>query len=160
MCGGQRGITLIEILIVLTIALVVAGMAMPWFLGTIEAYRLRVAAWEFVGDLRLARQKSVTMQVRHRICLFDCSTSVPGAAYILERQDSTDPTGWRLDVARTDLADGVVITTNGPQGKIEFGMKGEPFQTLGTSSRLTNGSGTYQVTVASTGRVRVCKGAC
>lgn len=160
MCGGQRGVTLIEILIVVTIALVVAGVAMPWFLGTIEAYRLRVAVWEFVGDLRLARQKSVSTQVRHRICLFDCSTAVPGAAYILERQDSTDPTGWRLDVARTDLADGVVITTNGPQGKIEFGTKGEPFQTLGTTSRLTNGTGTYQVTVASTGRVRVCKGAC
>jgi len=154
--GGQRGVTLIEILIIVTLLVVVAGVAMPWFLGVIEAYRLRVAAWELAGDLRLARQKAVTTQVRHRICLLNCTSPVPIGGYLLERQAA----GWVLDVTRADLPDGVVITTNGPGDKITFDTKGELSGTLGTTTTLTNGTGIYEVRVASTGRVRVCKGTC
>ena len=158
MRGGQRGVTLIEILIIVTLVVVVAGVAMPWFLGVIESYRLRVAAWELAGDLRLARQKAVTTQVRHRICLLNCTSAVPAGGYLLERK-VTD-TDWALDVTRADLSDGVVITTNGPGDKITFDTKGELSGTLGTTTALTNGTGTYEVKVASTGRVRVCKGTC
>lgn len=156
MKGGQRGITLIEILIVVTLLVVVAAMAMPWFLGIIEGYRLRVAAWELAGDLRLVRQKSVSTQVRHRICLANCSGPVPAGGYLLERE----AVGWVLDVARNDFPDGVTITTNGPGNKITFDTKGELAGTLGTTNTLTNATGTYEVRVASTGRVRVCKGIC
>jgi prepilin-type N-terminal cleavage/methylation domain-containing protein len=154
--GDQRGITLIEILIVVTLLVVAAGVAMPWFLGVIEGYRLRVAAWEIAGDLRLARQKSVSTQVQYRICLSNCASAVPAGGYLLERQAG----GWVLDVARNDLPDGVVVTTNGPGDKITFDTKGELAGTLGTTTTLTNGTGTYEVRVASTGRVRVCKGTC
>jgi Tfp pilus assembly protein FimT len=154
--GGQRGVTLIEILIIVTLLVVVAGVAMPWFLGVIESYRLRVAAWELAGDLRLARQKAVTTQVRHRICLSNCASPVPIGGYLLERQAA----GWVLDVTRADLPDGVVIATNGPGDKITFDTKGELSGTLGTTTALTNGTGTYEVKAASTGRVRVCKGTC
>jgi prepilin-type N-terminal cleavage/methylation domain-containing protein len=152
--GGQRGVTLIEILIVVTLSVVVAGVAMPSILGVIESYRLRVAAWELAGDLRLARQKAVTTQVQHRICLLNCTKPVPARGYLLERK-VTD-TDWALDVSRADLPDGVVITGD----KITFDTKGELWGTLGTTTTLTNGTGTYEVKVASTGRVRVCKGAC
>ncbi len=156
MRGGQRGVTLIEILIVVTLSVVVAGVAMPWFLGVIESYRLRVAAWELAGDLRLARQKAVTTQVRHRICLSNCAGPVPTGGYLLERQAA----GWVLDVTRADLPDGVVITTNGPGDKITFDTKGDLWASVGATTTLTNETGTYKVVVASTGRVRVCKGTC
>lgn len=161
MRGDQRGITFAELLVVITLLLILGGVAASSTFGLIEAYRLRVAVWEFVGDLRLARQRAVSTQVRHRICLFDCSISIPGAAYILEREGNPlDPSSWSPDVARTDLAEGVVITTNVAGGKITFNTKGEPSGSLGSTSTLANGSGIYQVTVASTGRVRVCRGTC
>lgn len=155
MRGGQRGVTLIEILIIVTLLVVVAGVAMPWVLGVIESYRLRVGAWELAGDLRLARQKAVSTQVRHRICLSNCAGPVPTGGYLLERETA----GWILDVARTDLPDGVAITTTAPNDKLTFGSKGEVSGATGTMT-ITNGTGTYEVAVAVTGRVRVCKGTC
>lgn len=156
MRGGQRGITLIEILIVVTLLVVAAGAAMPWFLTAIEGYRLRVAAWEIAGDLRLVRQKAVTSQVRHRICLSNCASPVPAGGYLLEREGAS----WELYVARADLPDGVGVTTNGPGNKITFDTKGELSGTLGATTTVVNGIGMYEVKVASTGRVRVCKGTC
>ncbi len=156
MRGGRRGVTLIEILIVVTVFAVVAAMGMPWVLGVIESYRLRVAAWELAGDLRLARQKAVTTQVKHRVCLSNCDSAVPPGGYLLEREGSPL---WELDVVRSDLPDGVAITTTAPNDKLTFGSKGEVSGATGTMT-ITNGTGTYEVAVAITGRVRVCKGIC
>lgn len=153
MRGGQRGVTLIEILIVVTLLVVVAGVAMPWILGVIESYRLRVAAWEVAGDLRLVRQKAVTTQLRHRICFSACDSPVPVGGYLLEREGTPL---WVLDVARTDLPNGIAISDNAG-GKFTFESKGE---VNGGTATLTNGTGTYEVKVSSTGRVRVCKGTC
>lgn len=150
---GQRGITLVEILIVITLSVIVAGMAMPWFLGVIESYRLRVAAWELAGDLRLARQKAVSTQSRHRICFSACDSPVPPGGYLLEREGTPL---WVLDVTRTDLADGVTITDNAG-GKFTFEAKGE---VNGGTATLVSDAGTYEVKTAPSGRVRVCKGIC
>ena len=152
MRGGQRGVTLIEILIVVTLLVVVAGVAMPWFLGVIESYRLRVGAWELVGDLRLARQKAVTTQVRHRVCFSGCDSPVPAGGYLLEREGAP----WELYVVRADLPDGVAISDNAG-GKFTFEAKGG---VNGGTATLSSTAGTYQVRTASTGRVRVCKGIC
>lgn len=153
MRGGQRGVTLIEILIVVTLSVVVAGVAMPWFLGVIESYRLRVAAWELAGDLRLARQKAVTTQVRHRICFSGCDSPVPAGGYLLEREETPL---WKLDVVRADLPDGIAISDNA-EGKFTFEAKGG---VNGGKTTLTNGGGSYQVKTAPSGRVLVCKGTC
>ncbi|MFQ5988331.1 MAG: Tfp pilus assembly protein FimT/FimU [Candidatus Methylomirabilales bacterium] len=153
MQGGRRGVTLIEILIVVTVFAIVAAMAMPWILGVIEAYRLRVAAWELAGDLRLARQKAVSTQVRHRVCLSNCASAVPPGGYLLEREGTPV---WELDVVRSDLPDGVAITDN-TGGKFTFEAKGG---VNGGTATLSSTAGTYQVRTASSGRVRVCKGIC
>jgi prepilin-type N-terminal cleavage/methylation domain-containing protein len=153
MRGGQRGVTLIEILIVITIVVVAAGAAMPWLIGAFEAYRLRVAAWELAGDLRLARQKAVSTQARHRICFLSCNNPLPPGAYLLEREEAAS---WKLDVVRADLPQGVSISDNAG-GKFTFEAKGE---VNGGTATLTNGIATYEVKIASTGRVRICKGTC
>lgn len=139
------------------ILLVVAGLAAPWILGTLQAYRLRVAAWEIAGDLRLARQRAVSLQQRHRICFSGCSAAVPEGGYLLEREQAAGV--WVVDASRSDLPDGITITTTAPTGTVTFEAKGEISGAMATIT-LTNETGTYQLTTAQTGRVQVCKGSC
>ncbi|MGH7371570.1 MAG: GspH/FimT family pseudopilin [Candidatus Methylomirabilales bacterium] len=160
MAGDNKGISIIEILMVALALAVMAGMAMPSVSRTLEVYRLRGAAWNLAGDLRLARQKAVSLQLDHRICLTDCSDAVPAGGYLLERQNpGGPPPGWVVDVFRSDVPDGVTITTTALGGKLTFDTKGGVSGAMGTMT-LTNGSGTYQVATAITGRVLVCKGNC
>src|SRR3990170_6403866 len=77
MVGGDRGFSLMEILMVAAALVVLAGMAMPSVFRTLEVYRLRGAAWNLAGDLRLARQKAVSLQLDHRICFANCDAAVP-----------------------------------------------------------------------------------
>ncbi len=158
--GDQEGVTAMEILIVLVVVGIMTALAMPLILGNMESYRVRVAAWEMAGDLRLARQRAVSLQKSHRICLSTCGSPVPTGGYLLERQQiPMDPTSWVVDLVRTDIPNGVALTTTAPGGKLTFGSKGEVWGASGTMT-LTNVSGTYQVATATSGRVRVCKGTC
>ncbi len=146
----QRGVTAIEIFVVLVVIAIMAGAATPWILGAIQTYRVRAAAWELAGDLRLARQKAVSLQRGHRICFTACGSPVPTGAYLLERQD---PTGWALDMTRNDIPNGVAVTS--PANTLTYGTKGDG---SGGTITLTNNIGTYVVVAAPSGRVRVCKG--
>jgi len=146
----QRGVTAIEIFVVLVVIAIMAGAATPWILGAIQTYRVRAAAWELAGDLRLARQKAVSLQRGHRICFAACGSPVPTGAYLLERQD---PTGWALDMTRNDIPNGVAVTS--PTNTLTYGTKGDG---SGGTITLTNNIGTYVVVAAPSGRVRVCKG--
>ncbi len=139
-----------EVLIVVALFVLVAGIAMPSILGVIQTYRLRVAAWELTGDLRLARQKAVTTQVRHRICFSGCDSPVPAGGYLLEREETPL---WKPDVLRADLPDGIAISDNAG-GKFTFEAKGG---VNGGTTTLTNETGSFQVVAATSGRVRVCK---
>ncbi len=146
----QRGVTGIEIFVVLVVIGIMAAAATPWILGAIQTYRVRAAAWELAGDLRLARQKAVSLQRKHRICFAACGSPVPTGAYLLERQD---PTGWALDMTRNDIPNGVAVTS--PANTLTYGTKGDG---SGGTITLTNNIGTYVVVAAPSGRVRVCKG--
>lgn len=150
----QRGFTGIEIFVVLVVIAIMAGAATPWILGAIQTYRVRAAAWELAGDLRLARQKAVSLQQSHRICFAACGSPVPTGAYLLERRDPTaPPPGWILDITRNDIPNGVAVTS--PANTLTYGTKGDG---SGGTITLTNNIGTYVVVAAPSGRVRVCKG--
>ncbi len=155
MIRDDRGISIIEILMVALALAVLAGMGMPSLLRTLDVYRLRGAAWNLAGDLRLARQTAVSTQVRHRFCLSGCDNPVPAGGYLLEREAAPS---WEV-LARISAPNGVGITTTAPGGKLTFDTKGGVSGAMGTMT-LTNGSGTYQVATAMTGRVVVCKGIC
>lgn len=158
-----RGFTAIELLLVAVLILTVTGMALPWIPGVIQAYRLRVAAWDLAGDLRLARQKAVSTQVRHRVCFAECgnpkgNTPVPNPGYVVEREDGAD--NWRLDFT-VDFSRqllGTAINIDPPtENTVVFNARG----TSGPGTvTLANPSGKYKVVTAQTGRVRVCRGSC
>ena len=153
--GDDRGISIIEILMVALALAVMAGMAMPSVFRTLEAYRLRAAAWNLAGDLRLARQKAVSLQLDHRICFANCGDAVPAGGYLLQRKNAVPPPVWSVDVRRADLPDGLTLTWNADA--VSYDLKGEA---SGGTIDLTNSVGAYQVKAAPSGRVRACKPTC
>ena len=156
MPGDDRGISIIEILMVALALAVLAGMAMPSVFRTLEAYRLRAAAWNLAGDLRLARQKAVSLQLDHRICFANCGEAVPAGGYLLQRKVSAGPPAvWFVDVRRGDLPDGVNLTWSADA--VTYDLKGEA---SGSTITMTNNTGTYAVVASPSGRVRACKGTC
>ena len=156
MIKNRQGITFMELMIVLMVAALLAAAATPWILGTIESYRVRSAAWEVAGDLRLARQRAVSTQVRHRFCISNCDSPVPTGGYLLERQG----TPWTPDLVRADLPNGVaLLPTTLADGKLTFEAKGGVSGQAGCID-VTNVARDYHVVTVPSGRVLVDKGAC
>lgn len=148
------GFTAIELLIAIAIILILAFASIPVVTGLLQGYRLRAAAWQLAGDLRLARQKAVSLQKRHRVCFTSCTTTVPANGYVLEREE----TSWVLDSKGLSFAAGVSMTRCSSTTAITFDTKGDA---SGGILILANSIGTYAVRTASTGRVLVEKeGSC
>jgi type II secretory pathway pseudopilin PulG len=156
MVGDDRGVSIIEILMVALALAVMAGMALPSVSRTLETTRLRGAAWNLAGDLRLARQKAVSLQLDHRICFANCVEAVPAGGYLLERKVSAGPPAvWFVDVRRADLPDGLTLIPEAD--KVTYDLKGEA---SGSKVTFTNSVGTYEVVASPSGRVRACKVSC
>jgi len=60
--GAARGVTLLELLIVLAIMAIVAGFMIPMFGGPISTSELRSAARELAAGLRLAQSEAVSQR--------------------------------------------------------------------------------------------------
>ncbi len=155
---GRRGVTFIE-LITLTIALLILlAIGVPRMSPVVQQFRLKGAAWQLAGDLRLARQRAVTTQRRFRVCLSICAITVPGGSYSVEVDVGTPGhANWTSETgAPARLPPDVTITTNATAYFTPNGMAS------GSTFTLTNLMGSYQVAVTPTGKVTVavCTGTC
>jgi len=152
-----RGVTFIE-LITLTIAiLILASIGVPRVSPIVQQFRLKGAAWQLAGDLRLARQRAVTTQRRFRICVSGCNIAVPVGAYSVEvEQPPVGSLKWSSETSvPVSLPPGVTIAGTTATFSANGMASGSPFT-------VTNLMGSYQVTVASTGQVAAapCSGKC
>jgi Tfp pilus assembly protein FimT len=154
--GRPRGITAIELLILVVLVVILTAFAIPSMSPVVLNLRLRGAAWQVGGDLRLARQRAVTIRKRFRICLTGCAISLPAGSYSLERDDGTPTTPqWVSETgAPVRLPPDVTLTATATPVFRQNGMAS------GSTLTVSNVMGSYQVVVASTGRVRVCQGSC
>jgi prepilin-type N-terminal cleavage/methylation domain-containing protein len=153
--GGQ-GFTFYELLMVILVILILAAIAIPRAGSVVQQLRLRGAAWQLAGDLRLARQRAVTLRTRLRVCISGCAITVPSRAYSVEIDRGTPATpNWVSENGTTiALPPDVDIGTT---ATVTFAMTG---MASGGTFTLSNTQGTYQVTVIPTGQVRVCRGDC
>ena len=151
-----RGVTFIE-LIILTLALVIlASISIPRMGPVVQTFRLRGAAWQLGGDLRLARQRALTSQQRFRICVSSCLLPMQEGQYSLER-DIGNP-GNPVWISETGtvikLPPDVTISASATATFSPDGMAS------GSTYTLKNLAGMYVVKVNATGQVRVCKDSC
>jgi len=154
--GGCRGVTIVELITIGAVMAILAAFAIPGFSPVLLHYRVRGAAWQVAGDLRLARQRAVTLKQRFRVCATNCEVAVSAGSYSIERDQGTPSSPlWVSDTGvATRLPRDVTVSTTGTPVFSANGMAS------GGTFTLSNVMGTYQVAVASTGRVRVCEGTC
>jgi Tfp pilus assembly protein FimT len=154
--GGCRGVTIVELIAIGAVMAILAAFAIPGFSPVLLHYRVRGAAWQVAGDLRLARQRAVTLKQRFRVCATNCEVAVSAGSYSVERDQGTPSSPlWVSDTGvATRLPRDVTVSTTGTPVFSANGMAS------GGTFTLSNVMGTYQVAVASTGRVRVCEGTC
>lgn len=158
----NRGFTAVELLIAVAVLVIVTAVATPFILGTIQDYRLRGAAWQVAGDLRLARQKSVSWGKAYRFTFNNKDASSNPNSYIIERNEGGS--SWTMDpAARVYLQNPagptyvMIDSTSTPSSStLVFSANGTVTPT-GTI-RLVDGRGKrYEITVNSVGRVTVTK---
>ncbi len=153
---GCRGVTIVELITIGAVLAILVAFAIPGFSPVLLHYRVRGAAWQVAGDLRLARQRAVTLKQRFRVCATSCEIAVPAGSYSVERDQGTPSSPlWVSDTGvATRLPRDVAVSTTATPVFSANGMAS------GGTFTLSNAMGTYQVAVASTGRVRVCEGTC
>jgi Tfp pilus assembly protein FimT len=144
-------------LIILTLALLIlASISVPRMGPVVQSFRLRGAAWQLAGDLRLARQRALTSQQRFRVCISGCYLSkLPEGQYSVERDiGTTSKAKW---ISETEVATKLPPDVTISGSNATFTPNG---MASGSTYKVTNLSGKYEITVASTGQVTVCKTAC
>ena len=153
---GGRGVTFIELIILTVAMLILASIGIPRMGPVVQGFRLRGAAWQLAGDLRLARQRAVTSKQRFRICVSSCVITVKAGEYSLERDiGSPGSPNWISETGvATRLPPDVTISASATATFSSSGMAS------GSTYTISNLMGDYEVAVAITGQVRACKVPC
>ncbi len=142
---NKKGVTLLELIIVMVIIGICAVLVAPNIGNWMPTYRLRGATRDVVSTLRTAQIKAVSINAEYRVRFPDA------ASYILERN-----TGglFVAEGVQQTLPTGVQFTTFPPGSNFQF----NPNSTASTGSlTLTNtrGSARRITLTTTTGRINV-----
>ena len=149
-CKDKRGVTLIELVVVIAIIAIGAVLLAPNIGAWLPNYRLRSATQEVVSLLRTAQMKAISTNREYQVSFN------PGAgSFILQYHNSG--TDWPNEGETQTLPKGITISGIGfPGNKAQF----NPNSTSSTGSiTLRNTKGTEKTIslTTSTGRVHVDK---
>ncbi|TMB57223.1 MAG: hypothetical protein E6J56_05080 [Deltaproteobacteria bacterium] len=143
--AGQRGASLLEVLISTAVFAVVLGMAVPNLRAMSAPWALSGAANQLVADLQVARQRAIARNARYRI------TFTAPRSYVLEVE--TSPNTFVADTAVQKLPAAATLGTVNP-GNPVFDTRGMLTATV-TLSVTVPYAGTRTVTINVLGKTTV-----
>ncbi len=141
---SDRGFTVIELIVVLAVALIVMGVALPNMISWLPNYRLSSGARQVAGDLQLARMKAISQNTKYRLIF----GSLPSTSYTIEKDNG----GFATESGPFSLPDGITVTV--VSATSEFQARG----TVNAASVITLQnitSLTKQVQISIVGRVAI-----
>jgi len=170
----QTGVTLTELLVVLAIAAILAGLAIPGFASLVHSSRLSAATNELLVSLHLARGEAIKRNARTVICISAngsaCATGGGWHQGWLVFHDANNnaalDSGESVINARLALPDSIRLTGNSTVSKyISYAPSGGTKSVTGafqagtlTVCNVADASGAARrVVISSTGRPRVAR---
>lgn len=131
----QRGYTLAEALVVITIIGLISGVSIPAFMNYLRANRIRSSASYFQTALRYARQRAVTKHTQTRVSFLP----------------NTDPGQYTIWEGTLD-SNGHLTAWTVVQPKVRYLDKGVTFANDASEPVADNYSGTGTITSATDGQ--------
>ena len=148
-CNKESGFTLIELIIIIAILAIFAGIAVPNFLSYMPKHRLNGAARQVMGDLMAARMKAVSQNNEFKIFFL-----ANGHEYMILDDDDNDGTADGGEWTETkDIQNGYQDVTIGSNNDPIFSPRGTA--TNLPTITLTNPSGSKIITISIAGRVKI-----
>ena len=148
---NKKGITLLELVVVMIIIAIGAVLLVPNIGGWLPHYRLKSSTRDIASTMRIAQMKAVSNNFQYRVNLN--SADVGANSYIL--QYNTGGIIWVDDGAMQRLPSGIIISNNTfPNDRAEF----NPNSTSSSGSvTLQNSKGAQKrITLTSaTGRIKI-----
>ena len=167
----QRGLTLVELMVTLAVAIILLAVGMPLFTGVVDSNRATTQANSLVAALKLARSEAVKRSDDVTVCAGDgsaCGGADDWADGWFVHTDVNDSGGFDApDVLRRweALSNSSAIKVTGGDS-VKFKASGEPSGKLTFETNNTSASGADKdtakrcVTVTVSGQIRAAKGAC
>jgi prepilin-type N-terminal cleavage/methylation domain-containing protein len=160
--NAEQGVTLIELVVVMTIIAIMALFMAPSIGEWAAAFRLRGATKDLEDALQLARLKAISTRMQYRVQL---NINNGGGADTFVLQQNNPTTGWTNDGVSITLPSGVNIDHVDP-GTIQTGTINLTFNTNGMNAAATaytiylnnQRNDEYRVSMSQTGVVRMSTG--
>jgi general secretion pathway protein H len=142
---GVRGITLIELAVVMAIIAIMGVFMAPAIGEWLDNFRIRQAARDIVSNLQFAKMKAISSRMEYRV-----SFNLADDTYMLEKNDG----GWQQEGSVFHVPRDVDIAS------VTYDPPRVKFDPDGTSSSghitIDNKQGKqYKVVVYYTGRIRI-----
>lgn len=123
---GQRGVTLIELMIALSIVAIVAAIAIPSFQDLVERNRLSTSSNELLGLLQLARAEAIKTN-RPIFVGVNTSPTDPDDPHLWVWKDALPMNGTYEEaddviIRQARMADGLSLTVS-PAGSTPFSFR-------------------------------------
>lgn len=140
---NQRGFSLLELIVVLSILALAAGLAAPSISRSTDALKLRAEIASFSAVLRHAREQAITTRQAHRVVVEPAAHQVRVYAGEEVRRTRAIPARWSVDAP----------------GDASLAVRFEPHGTsTGGHYRIVADNIVWRVTIdAFTGRVRTIR---